>query len=166
MEWSNSLLYIHTKGCNLDVRTWSWYLVHTGSQGTELVFVCNCVHICISIFGIYVLGPGSCANMKLVVKEPRGSRHLEHNGCQEAEVYSGHSHSSSSGTNTYCLIGKYKIVTQRNTKLSAKQMQKTSFRRQRSTHATTTCHLLATNAILLNGQIQISWTYEYRIQKQ
>ena len=134
-------------------------LLGTGSQGTELVFVCNCVHICINILGIYaiyhicVLGPGSCANMKLVVKEPRGSRHLEHNGCQEAEVYSGHSHSSSSGTNTYCLIDKYKFVTQRNTNLNAKQMQKTSFRRQRSTHATTTCHLLETITNFLNGQI-------------
>ena len=102
---------------------------------------------------LVMLGPGSCANMKLVVKEPRGSRHLEHNGCQEAEVYSGHSHSSSSGTNTYCLIDKYKIITQRNTNLNAKQMQKTSFRRQRSTHATTTCHLLETITNFLNGQI-------------
>ena len=113
-------------------------LLGTGSQGTELVFVCNCVHFFYKyswhICHLYVLGSGSCANMKLVVKEPRGSRHLEHNGCQEAEVYSGHSHSSSSGTNTYCLIDKYKIITQRNTNLNAKQMQKTSFRRQRSTH--------------------------------
>ena len=105
---------------------------------------------------LVMLGPGSCANMKLVVKEPRGWRHLEHNGCQEAEVYSGHSHSSSSGTNTYCLIDKYKIVTQRNTNLNAKQMQKTSFRRQRSTHATTTCHHLETITNFLNGQILTS----------
>ena len=131
----------------------------TGSQGTALLFVCDCVHICIDLFGIcytFVLGPGSCANMKLVVKEPRGSRHLEHNGCQEAEVYSGHSHSSSSGTNTYCLIDKYKIVTQRNTKLNTKQMLKTSFRRQRSTHTTTICHILETKAKLLSGHKQTS----------